>query len=174
MGQWRYVCSEVYCRIALNRIPTQNGLFYVIRCGGHMFVRRHLFLVVMSFLVLSVFLTVCSTRPTDRRAKADLQQWFERQWPNSISVKEYRKIKEEGDDKTLTIYFHAQARFIKDTDGCVSTCCGDVCFDKLIDGFHWTKKGSENPRVVKKGDSFEVQGKQTYKKNNKEWTIEGL
>lgn len=139
-----------------------------------MFTRKYLFLAVMCFLGISSLLMACSTRPTDRLAKADLQQWFERQWPGTVSVVEYRKTGGEGDDKTYTIYFRAKARFIKDTEGCVPTCCGDVCFDKLINGFRWTSKASDNPHVVKKGDLFEVQGKHTYKKNNKGWTNEDL
>lgn len=136
--------------------------------------RKYLFLAVISFLLVPAFLMACSTRPSERRAKADLQRWFDGRWPGTISVVAYQKTREEGDDKTYAIDFLAKARFIKDTQGCVQTCCGDVCFEKRITGFRWTSKASEDPHVVKKGDLFEVQGKHTYKKNNNKWTNEDL
>ena len=87
---------------------------------------------------------------------------------------EYLQTRAEGDEKIYTIYFKARARFIRDTEGCVSTCCGDVCFDKLIRGFRWLSKKSDNPRVVQKNDLFEVEGKHTYKKTEKGWVNEDL
>ena len=127
----------------------------------------------MSFLIFASLFTACSTRPSDNRARADLQKWFDRQWPGTVSIVEYQTIKTEGDDNIYTIYYRSKARFIKDTQGCIATCCGDVCFDKLIDGFHWVSKASGNPHVVKKGDLFEVEGKHTYKKIGKGWAREG-
>ncbi len=118
----------------------------------------------MVSLVFHSLLTACSTRPTDRQAKADLQQWFERQWPGTVSVVEYRNTRGEGDDKTYTTYSQAKARFIKDTEGCVPTCCGDVCFDKLINGFRWTSKASDTLMLLKKEICLKCRGNRHTKK----------
>ena len=139
-----------------------------------MFTRKNVFLALAGFFMLAALFTGCLSRPTGRQSRADLQKWFERQWPKTISVVEYVTTRAEGDEKSYTIYFSARARFIKDTEGCVSTCCGDVCFDKLIDGFRWLTKKSDNPYVVQKGDLFEVEGKHTYKKTGKGWVNEDL
>ena len=137
-----------------------------------MLTRKYLFSALMSLLIISALFIACSTKPSERRSKADLQESFEIKWPGLISIVEYQKIRGEGNDKSYAIYYRAQARFIKDTQGCVQTCCGDVCFDKLINGFRWVSKASDNPHVVHKGDLFEVQGKRTYKKTDKGWTRE--
>lgn len=139
-----------------------------------MLTRKNAFLVVAGFFMITALLAGCSSRPTGRQSRADLQKWFERQWPKTVSVVEYLKTRAEGDEKRYTIYFRARARFIKDTEGCVSTCCGDVCFDKLIYGFRWLSKKSDNPHVVQKEDLFEVDGKHTYKKTEKGWVNEDL
>ena len=124
--------------------------------------------------MLTALFTGCSSRPTERQSRADLQKWFEHQWPKTIFVVEYLKTRAEGDEKKYTIYFRARVRFIKDTEGCVSTCCGDVCFNKLVNGFRWTSKASGNPHIVQKGDLFEVEGKHTFKKTEKGWVNEDL
>jgi len=139
-----------------------------------MFTRKNAFLAIAGLFMLTALLISCSSRPNNRQSRADLQKWFERQWPKTIAVVEYLQTRAEGDEKTYTIYFRARARFIKDTQGCVSTCCGDFCFDKLIRGFHWLAKKSDNPRVVQKGDLFEVEGKHTYKRTEKGWVNEDL
>ena len=50
----------------------------------------------------------------------------------------------------------------------------DVCFDKLINGFRWLTKKSDNTHVVQKGDLFEVDDKHTCKRTLKGWVNEDL
>jgi hypothetical protein len=139
-----------------------------------MFTQKNAALAATGFCLLTALFAGCSSRPVGGQSRADLQKWFERQWPKTISVVEYLQTRAEGDEKRYTIYFRARARFIKDTEGCVSTCCGDICFDKRIRGFRWLSKKSDNPHVVQKGDLFEVEGMQTYQKTGSGWVNEDL
>ncbi len=122
----------------------------------------------------AVLLGGCSSSPSDRRAKADLQKWFENRWPRTVLVMEYEAMNKKGDGRTCVIEYKAKGRFIKDTNGCVPTCCGDVCFDKLVGGFRWITKTSDNPHVIRKGDVFEMRGKNTYTKTVRGWSCENL
>jgi hypothetical protein len=137
-----------------------------------MFARKYLFLVVISFLVIPAILMGCSAKPSDKKARSDLQKWFDSRWPSAVSVVEYQKTSEEEDGKRYTMYYQAKARFIKDTAGCRLTCCGETCFEIFFNGFHWISKASHDPNVIKKGDLFEMQGRATYKKTVKGWISE--
>jgi len=124
-------------------------------------------------LATAVALSGCSSRPADKQPKADLQQWFESRWPGAILVVDYEALHKVRDDETCVIEYRAHARVIKDATGCLHTCCGDVCIDKLVDGFRWIKKSHDAPRAIRKGDLFEMQGKKRYAKTEKGWSCEG-
>ena len=139
-----------------------------------MFTRKSAFLAAGIFFLLIALFTACSSKPGNRQSKADLQKWFEHQWPKTMSVVEYTKTSDEGDENRYTIHFKARVKFIKDTQGCVTTCCGEVCLNMLIDGFRWLSKKSDIPRVVQKGDLFEMESKHTYSQTEKGWVNESL
>ncbi len=133
-----------------------------------MFTRKNAFFAAI-VLFLSAILFACSPKPTARDSKADLQSWFEHQWPDTMSVVEYARTQTDGEGTKYTVHFKARVKFVKDTVACVSTCCGEVCLDRLIPGFHWLSKRSDIPRVVQKGDLFEMEGKYTYTRTDKGW-----
>ena len=114
----------------------------------------------------------CTSRPSEQQAGVDLQKWFESRWPRTIAVMEYEVMNKKRDGEKYVIEYRAKARFIKDTSGCVLTCCGPVCFDKQVDGFKWITKASDNPHVVRTGDVFETRGKKTYTKTSGGWLCE--
>jgi len=131
--------------------------------------RGNLLSAVLNITVISAFVCGCSSRPSERQTLSDLQKWFESRWPNTLSVVEYRQLSEEVDNGKYIVNYKAKVIFLKDTEGCVSTCCGDVCFDKRIEGFRWITKESQNPHIIRKGDLFEVEGRNAYHKNVKGW-----
>ncbi len=123
-------------------------------------------------MILVVLLIGCSSRPSDKQAKEDLQKWFDSRWPRTVQVIEYEAVSKERNSRKYVLEYHAKAQFIKDTEGCVPTCCGDVCFDKLVDGMRWITKASDNPHVIRKGDLFETRGRNTYSKTMMGWSCE--
>ncbi len=131
-------------------------------------------LKILCLLAVPALLAGCSGMPTEGRARSDLQKWFDYRWPGTIAVEEYRTTKAEGDGSGCVIYYRAKARFLKDTEGCVSTCCGDVCFDRLISGFRWLAKKADNPHIVQRGDLFEVEWRHTYRKAWHGWINKDL
>jgi hypothetical protein len=147
-------------------------LFYEIKRADCMITRHKFFTIIIILLFISNVVTGCSTKPTNKQAKYDLQKWFETRWPNTLSIIEYEKTKEEGDDKKHTIYYQAKVQFIKDTAGCERTCCGEICFDRLINEFRWVSKKSNDPNIIRKGDLFEMHGRDTFSKTEKGWITE--
>ncbi len=136
--------------------------------------RASFFLVGICSLAAAVVIVGCSSGPSDGRAKDDLQKWFDNRWPGAVLVLEYEAMNREQGQGTCVIAYKAKAQFIKDTDGCVKTCCGDVCIDRLVAGFRWITKESNDPRVIRKGDLFETMGKNTYTKTGQGWSCENL
>ncbi len=128
---------------------------------------------VVFSLAVAIALLGCSSR-SDRQAKADLQQWFDSRWPGAILVLEYEALNKVRDSGTCVIEYKAKARVIRDAGACVETCCGDVCIDRLVDGFRWIEKKSDIPRSMRKGDLFEMQGRKKYARDEKGWSCEGL
>ena len=137
-----------------------------------MLTRTYLSLMAISFLLILAILIGCTNKPSTRQSKFDLQKWFDSRWPNTLSIVEYHKTKEEGDDKRYTIYYQAKVKFGKDTTGCERTCCGEMCFDKLINGFRWLLKTSKDPNVIRTGDMFEMSGRDIFNKTEKVWLSE--
>jgi hypothetical protein len=123
-------------------------------------------------LVVAVLLAGCSSHPSDKQAKADLQKWFDSRWPSTVLIVEYEAVNKERNGRKYVLEYRAKGQFIKDTFGCVPTCCGDVCFDKLVDGMRWITKASDNPHDIRKGDFFETRGKNTYTKTVMGWLRE--
>ncbi len=136
---------------------------------GNSFLSWVVFSVVTAILLMS-----CSPRLSDRQAKTDLQKTLESRWPGAVLVIDYETVKQEPDGPTCVVEYKAKARFIKDVNGCVQTCCGDICIDKMVQGFRWITKASDNPRVVRKGDLFETRGRKTYSKTEQGRLCEGL
>ncbi len=132
--------------------------------------QRTYFLHVVISLILAGSSIGCSSSPSDARAKADLQQWFNSRWPGTVQVVEYQTVKNTGSGLKIVLEYRARGQFMKDTEGCVQTCCGDVCFDKLVDGMRWISKVSDNPHVIRKGDLFETRGRNTYTKTVTGWS----
>ncbi len=133
--------------------------------------KTYIFGAVFS-VILVVLLIGCSSRPSDKQAKEDLQKWFENRWPRTVQVIEYEAVSTERNGQKYVLEYRARGQFIKDTEGCVPTCCGDVCFDKLVDGMRWITKASDNPHVIRKGDLFETRGRNTYSKTMTGWSCE--
>lgn len=131
------------------------------------------FRMLMCMAVCSV-LAGCSAGPSERQVKADLQKWFDARWPSAVSVVTCRTTVGEGDDTRITFSYEATARFRKDAEGCVFTCCGEICFDKQIEGFRWLSKASDNRHVIRTGDAFEMRGTYSYKKSEHGWICENL
>jgi hypothetical protein len=129
---------------------------------------------VICSMVVAVSIIGCSLGPSDRMAKDDLQKWFEGRWPGTVLVIECEVVNKGRDGRKYVIEYRAKAQFIKDTEGCVPTCCGDVCFDKLVAGFRWITKASDNPHVIQKGDLFETRGRSTCTRTGKGWSCENL
>ncbi len=125
-------------------------------------------------LAMAVLLGSCSSEPSDRRARADLQKWFENRWSRTVVIMEHEVINKASSNGNYLVEYRAKARFIRDASGCVLTCCGEVCFDKLVDGFKWIEKTSGDPRVIRKGDTFETRGKRTYTKTGGGWQCEEM
>ncbi len=118
--------------------------------------------VVLALTVLFA-LSGSSSKPSDRQAEADLQQWFESRWPGVFLIVDYETLQKMRDnDEACTIEYRAKVRAVKNASGCVQTCCGDVCIDKLVDGFRWITKTPDAPRIIRKGDLFEMRGKKRY------------
>ncbi len=135
--------------------------------------RQMTYLSIVVFLLISGISAVgCSSSPSDARAKADLQHWFNSRWPGTVQVVEYQAVKNTGSGRKIVLEYRARGQFMKDTYGCVQTCCGDVCFDKLVDGMRWISKASDNPHVIRKGDLFETRGRNTYTKTVAGWSRE--
>ncbi len=134
--------------------------------------RRDVLCGAVCCLAVAVLLVGCSSMPSDREAKADLQQWFESRWPRTVLVTDYEAVNKARNGRIYIIEYRAKAKFIKDTYGCVPTCCGDVCFDKLVDGLRWITKASDNPHVIREGDIFETRGRNTYTKTVTGWLRE--
>lgn len=119
------------------------------------------------FLVLS---SGCSDIPSEQRARADLETWLAARWPGELEVKDYANTGGAVEDGNFTVSYRVRARFVKDTRGCVTTCCGDVCIDKLFQGnFRWEFKSSPDPQIVRKGDVFVVEGEDTYRRTEHGW-----
>ncbi len=125
----------------------------------------------VSVLALTAFFG-CTSRQADSQAKADLQQWFENRWPGVIQIVEYEAMNKARDGEDCVIEYRARARVVKDAGACVQTCCGDICIDRLVDGFRWIEKKPDAPRSLRKGDSFEMQGRKKYAKYEKGWSCE--
>ncbi len=134
--------------------------------------RESFFLGVIWSLVMAVLCIGCSFGPSDVQVKDELQKWFEGRWPGTILVAEYEVMNKERDGWKYVITYRAKAQFIKDADGCISTCCGDVCLDKLVAGFRWITRTSDNPHVIRKGDLFETQGTDICTKTKVDWSCE--
>ncbi len=134
--------------------------------------RKPLLPGVICSLVLAAIFMGCSSGPSDGQAKDGLQKWFESRWPGAVLVMEHEVMNKERDGGKYVIEYRAKAAFIKDTDGCVATCCGDVCIDKRVAGFRWIAKASDNPHVIRKGDLFETRGRNIYTKTEEGWSCE--
>ncbi len=124
------------------------------------------------FIAASVLLLACSSELTDKQTRADLQKWFEGNWPGAILITEYATTNKDLVNGKFVIEYRAKGRFIRDTEGCVLTCCGPVCIDKRVDGLRWLTKASNNPQVIREGDLFETQGRKTYIKTIRGWQRE--
>ncbi len=129
---------------------------------------------VICSLVMAALFIGCSSGPSDRQAKDGLQKWFESRWPGAVLVMEHEVMNKARDGRKYVIEYRAKARFIKDAEGCMSTCCGDICIDKRVAGFRWITKASDNPHVIRKGDLFETQGRNAFIKTDEGWSCENL
>ncbi len=134
--------------------------------------RYHISMVKIVLMLILALLMGCAYKPSAKQAKSDLQEWLDSRWPDTISIVEYHTTKGEGNDKTYTIYYRAKAKYRKDAAGCVRTCCGEVCIDKLINGFRWLSKTSQDPKAIHKGDMFEMNGRDVFNKTEKGWVGE--
>ncbi len=141
--------------------------------GVDMAKKRIYFSLVVFSLMLVIGSIGCSSRPSDKQTRTDLQKWFDRRWPGTIHVVEYEAVSKERRGRKFVLEYQAKGQFIKDTSGCVPTCCGDVCFDKLVDGMRWIVKASDNPHVIRKGDLFATRGRNIYTKTVTGWSCEG-
>ncbi len=135
--------------------------------------RQRTFLSGAVFSAILIVLTIgCSSRPSDKQARADLQKWFDNRWPSTVLVVEYEAVAKERNGRKYVLEYRARGQFIKDTYGCIPTCCGDICFDKLVDGMQWITKASDNPHIIRKGDLFEMRGRNTYTRTVMGWSSE--
>ncbi len=134
--------------------------------------QESIFLGVIGSVLMAVLFLGCSLGPSDGQVKDDLQKWFDGRWPGTILVSEYEVMNKERDGWKYLITYRAKAHFIKDADGCIPTCCGDVCLDKQVAGFRWIRKTSDNPHVVQKGDIFETRGTNIYTRTRGGWSCE--
>ncbi len=128
--------------------------------------------ISVCFAAIAVLFAGCTSGPSDRQARADLQAWFESNWPGAVLVTEYATTNRAAVSGKYEIEYRAKGRFLRDTEGCVLTCCGPVCFDKRVDGLAWIAKASDNPHRIRKGDRFETRGKKTYVKTGAGWRWE--
>ncbi len=126
----------------------------------------------LCLLAAAVLLLGCSAELSDRQVRTDLQKWFEGNWPGSVLITEYVTTNKDFINGKFVIEYRAKGRFIKDTEGCVLTCCGPVCIDKRVDGLHWITKASGNPHIIREGDLFETRGRKTYSKTVRGWQCE--
>jgi len=131
--------------------------------------RHHFSMVTIVLMFILAILTGCAYKPSTQQARSDLQKWFDSRWPNAISIVEYHATKEESNDKKYTIYYRAKAKYRKNAAGCVRTCCGEICIDRVINGFRWLSKASHDPNVIQKGDMFEMNGRAVFNKTEKGW-----
>ena len=136
--------------------------------------RYHLSMMTVMLMFILAVLAGCAYEPSAKQARSDLQEWLDNRWPDTIAIVEYHTTKEEGNDKTYTIYYRAKAKYRKDAAGCVRTCCGEVCIDRLISGFRWLSKTSPDPKVIQKGDMFEMNGRAVFNKSERGWIGETL
>ncbi len=131
-----------------------------------------LIILISSCLLLTLFIG-CSNHPTEKWARADLQNWLKNRWPGEVAIVEFANTGVAGDDGKYTVRYRAKARFLQNEQGCMTTCCGDVCIDKLFHGkFRWEIKASPDPRVIRKGDMFLIDGEITYRKTEFGWARE--
>ncbi len=128
---------------------------------------------VLFALSLAIAAAGCSSRPAERQVRTELQQWFESRWPGVVRIVEYETLTRARDGETCVLEYRAKARVVKDASGCVPTCCGDVCIDRLVDGFRWIEKTHDSPRTIRKGDLFEMRGRKRYEKTEKGWSCDG-
>ncbi len=123
-------------------------------------------------LLAATLLLACASELPDRQMRADLQKWFDGNWPGSVLITEYTTTNKDLINGKFVIQYRAKGRFIKDTEGCVLTCCGPVCIDKRVDGFAWLTKTSNNPQIIREGDLFETRGRKTYVRTAAGWACE--
>ena len=134
--------------------------------------RYKVLIIISSFLLLTLF-TGCSNHPSEKWARADLQNWLKHRWPGEVSIVEYANTGVTGNDGKYTVRYRAKARFLQNEQDCVTTCCEDVYIDKLFHGkFRWEIKDSPDPRVIHKGDMFLIDGEITYRKTESGWIRE--
>ena len=138
----------------------------LLRCRGNGIMKQA---VLLCCLMTAMAISGCSAGPSDRQARSDLQEWFDVRWPGAVTVEKYETVGRQGDKTTCIITYKARARFLRDMPGCVTTCCGDVCIDRLVDGFAWKTKASGDTRVIVKGDVFETAGRKTCVKSGGKW-----
>jgi hypothetical protein len=135
--------------------------------------RHQLFIAVLYSFIFSTFLWGCSNHPSEKRAKADLQKWLDYRWPNEVMIVEYGIAGVSMTDKEYSLKYRAKARFLRDTQGCAESCCGNVGIDKLFDGhFHWESKAVPDPCIIRKGDMFIIEGDKIYNKTESGWISE--
>ncbi len=137
--------------------------------GGNMKkrMRFNVLLILLSILMLLITFG-CSSKPSEAQAKAEYQDYLDKNWSNLLRVTKFQKVNGEGDSKKYILHWRAEIETLKDGEAYGK---GSWHFTALS-GFKWmsTPAGQDSsPRKILKGGVFSTKGKFTYRKTEQGW-----